>query len=162
MRQIARDSWRIMGLSLIFSAVLFAQSEYTAHRRHQERPGKFWSQLSDSQKTEMQTLISALKDQKVDRDSIRSAIHEKLAGWGIQRGPRDIPPRLAEKLTEPQKTELENLIADLKSQNTAPREIRQAVNKKLEEWGVPHRPPKSERVKDRAARHHRSRMHEDL
>ena len=162
MKQIAGGSWRIMGLSFIFSAVLFAQSEYPVHRHNHERPGRFWSQLSDSQKTEMQLLIRALIDQQVDRDSIRSAIHEKLGGWGIQPRPRGIPSRLAEKLTEAQKTELETLITTLKSQHTAPREIHQAVREKLEEWGIPDRPQKPERGEDRPFRHHRVRSQEDL
>jgi hypothetical protein len=154
MKHVAQLPWRII-FSFLLSVTLFAQPEYPAHERHHQRPGRFWNQLSDVQKSELQTLISTLRDQDADHDFIRSAVHEKLTEWGIQ--PHRGLQRLAEKLTEKQKEELETLMTTLRSQNTAPREIHMAIREKLDEWGVPFRPSRLRRREDRSPQRTRER-----
>jgi hypothetical protein len=155
MKQAAQCSWRILGFSLLLSVSLFAQPELPAPESP-HRPGRFWNQLSDTQKSELQTLISTLREQDADHDAIRSAIHEKLTEWGIQPH-QGLPERLAEKLTESQKKELEILISTLKSQNTAPREIHKAIRDQLNEWGIPLRPPRMQHREDRSPQRMRER-----
>jgi cobalamin biosynthesis Mg chelatase CobN len=154
MKQVAQLPWRII-FSFLLSVTLFAQPEHPARERHHERPGRFWNQLSDTQKSELQNLINTLRDQDADHDFIRSAIHEKLTEWGIQ--PHRGLHRLAEKLTEDQKEELETMITTLRSQNTAPREIHKAIREKLDEWGIPFRPPRLQHHEDRSPQRTRER-----
>ena len=101
-------------------------------------------QLTDAQRESLQSLIDELRVKDASRSEIREAMHEKLNEWGIQPHRPRILERLGNQLTETQKTELENLIKELKLQDASHREIRNAVHEKLSSWGIQSRPPKPE------------------
>jgi len=129
------------------------------HGMHGDRFGMkmihapFWKNLSEVQKTELQQIIQALKDQGKDRDTIHVTIMSKLAEWGIERPSRfHIMKRLGDQLTEEQQAELQNLLDQLKDQNASHAEIRKAVHDQLDAWGI-ERPEPPERPEHHDAQH---------
>lgn len=113
-------------------------------------------QLTEEQKTELQTLIDGLKAEDADRKTIRSAVHEKLNEWGIERPAKDGKGRrgrmgrrlghkkIFELLDDTQKEEIKDMVKGMRESGASRKEIREAVHAKLNEWGI-ELPEKAER-----------------
>ncbi len=98
------------------------------------------SQLTDEQKEELQQLIQSLTDSGATRDEIRDALNAKLQEWGIQvpeqSGPHQGHFPWMSQLTDDQKEQIQQLIESLRESGATQEETRDAVNVKLEEWGI--------------------------
>ena len=113
-------------------------------------PGReppWMSQLTDDQKAQIQRLVQSMRDSGASPQEIGDAVNAKLKEWGIQipepRGeqpadstqpPRD-PPWMSQ-LTDNQQTQIQQLIQSMKDSGAAPQKIRDAIDAKLEEWGI--------------------------
>jgi DNA-binding transcriptional MerR regulator len=96
------------------------------------------SDLTDEQKEEMMTMMDELRDNGATREEIREAVTARLTEWGIEV-PEDNPhpmPRWLQNLTEEQKTELQNLMDELKEKGASHEEIRAEIDAKLQQWGI--------------------------
>jgi len=132
--------------STILSAI--AQDQGTApDPQLPPRDPPWMSQLSDDQKAQIQQLVQSMKDSGATPKEIGDAVNAKLQEWGIQlpelsggqptnstRPPRD-PPWMSQ-LTDDQKAQIQQLIESLRASGATPHEIRDAVNAKLQEWGI--------------------------
>ena len=115
------------------------------------RDSPWMSQLTDDQKAQIEKLTQSLKDSGATQQQIRDAINAKLKEWGVQipEPPADYarePPWMSQ-LTDDQKTEIQQLIQTMKDSGATPQEIGDAVNAKLQKWGIqiPERPADSPR-----------------
>ena len=104
------------------------------------RDPPWMSQLSDDQKTEIQNLTQSMRDSGSTQQEIMDAVNAKLQEWGIQLSERPTnstqrPPWMSQ-LTDEQKTQIQQLIESLRTSGATPQEIRDAVNAKLQEWGI--------------------------
>jgi len=109
---------------------------------HHEPP--WMSQLTGEQKTEIQQLTESMKDSGATPQEIRDAVCAKLQEWGIQppedNGGRHELPWMS-KLTDEQKTEIQQLMQSMRDSGATQEEIRDAVSAKLQEWGIELPPP---------------------
>jgi len=97
-------------------------------------------QLTDDQKQEIQQLMDSLRASGASQQEIRDAVSAKLEGWGIEL-PEDNgvqPPQAPwmSQLTDDQKQEIQQLADSLRDSGATPEQIRDAVNAKLQEWGI--------------------------
>jgi uncharacterized protein (UPF0147 family) len=105
------------------------------------------SQLTDEQKQEIQQLMDSLRQSGATPQEIRDAANAKLQECGIQlpelsggqptnstQPPRD-PPWMSQ-LTDEQKAQMQQLVQSMKDSGATQQEIRDAVNAKLQEWGI--------------------------
>lgn len=109
------------------------------HHRHGHRGifGVVGSQLTDEQKTELQTLVEGLKESEATKDDVRAAVEAKLVEWGIEiPEPPAISTRFGDLLTEEQATELDALVAGLREASATHEDIHTAVDAQLETWGI--------------------------
>jgi DNA-binding transcriptional MerR regulator len=105
----------------------------------QQRPEPEWmSQLTDEQKAELQQLVDSLRESGATPKETREAMKAKLQEWGIElpASPETREPPWMSKLTDEQKVELQQLVESLRDSGATPQEIRDAVNAKLQEWGI--------------------------
>lgn len=102
---------------------------------HQHAP--FWSELTETQQAELETLIQSMRDDGASREEIRDAVHNQLEEWGVEfpDHPR-LLDHVGDQLTDAQKEELEALIQTLKGQGASHSEIRDAIHAQLEEWEI--------------------------
>jgi DNA-binding transcriptional MerR regulator len=111
--------------------------------QHQLSP--WMSQLTDDQKEEIQQLVESLRESGASPKEIRDAVKATLEGWGIEvpepvgRGQR-LSPWMSQ-LTDEQKAQIQQLIQSMRDDGATPQEIRDAVNAKLQEWGIQLPPP---------------------
>jgi len=104
-----------------------------------QRPEPPWmSQFTDEQKVELQQLLDSLRESGATPEETREAINAKLKEWGIElpAQPQAREPPWMSQLTAEQKAELQQLVGSLRESGATPQEIRDAVNAKLEEWGI--------------------------
>jgi hypothetical protein len=98
------------------------------------------NQLTDDQKTQIQQLAQSMKDSGATQQEVRDAVNAKLQEWGIQvpqdNGGQPRQPPWMSQLTDEQKTQIQQLMASMKQSGATPQEIRDAVNAKLQEWGI--------------------------
>jgi len=98
------------------------------------------SQLTDTQKAQIQQLVQSMKDSGATPQEIKDAVNAKLQGWGIQvpqdNGGQPGQPPWMTQLTDQQKQEIKQLMDSLRQSGATPQEIRDAVNAKLQEWGI--------------------------
>jgi DNA-binding transcriptional MerR regulator len=98
------------------------------------------TQLTDAQKQEIQQMVQSMKDSGATQQEIRDAVNAKLQGWGIQvpqdNGGQPRQPPWMSQLTDQQKQEIKQLMDSLTQSGATPQEIRDAVNAKLQEWGI--------------------------
>jgi len=98
------------------------------------------SQLTDEQKAELQQLLDTLKASGASPEETRDAIDAKLQQWGIEVPVQDDQQRpetrWMSQLTDEQKVELQQLVESLRESGATPEEIRNAINAKLQEWGI--------------------------
>jgi len=106
----------------------------------QGREPPWMSQLTDEQKAELQQLLDSLKASGASPEETRDAIDTKLQEWGIevpvQDGQQHPEPPWMGQLSDEQKAELQQLVESLRESGATPQQIRDAVNAKLEEWGI--------------------------
>jgi len=106
----------------------------------QHGPFPWMNQLTDDQREEMQQLLESLKESGATPEEIRDAVSAKLAEWGIDlpedNGGHPPFPSWMSQLTGEQKEEIQQLIRTLTDTGVSPEEIRNAVNAKLQEWGI--------------------------
>ena len=132
------------------SAILYAIAQQQGAAPDPQLPPRdspWMSQLTDDQKTEIQQLTQSMKDAGASPQKIGDAVNAKLQEWGIQppecsggqptdstRPLRD-PPWMS-RLTDDQKTQIQQLIQTMKDSGATPQNIRDAINSKLQEWGI--------------------------
>jgi len=129
--------------SVILSAI--AQDQGTAPGPQPPPPDPPWmSQLTDDQKAQIQQLIQSMRDSGATPEEIRDAVNAKLQEWGIQlpedNGGQHGRPWMSQ-LTDDQKAQIQQLIQSMRDSGATPEEIRDAVNAKLQEWGIQLPPP---------------------
>ena len=96
------------------------------------------SQLTDEQKAELQQLVDSLRESGATPEETREAMNAKLQEWGIElpAPPETREPPWMSQLTDEQKAELQQLRDSLKASGANPEETRDAVDAKLQEWGI--------------------------
>jgi DNA-binding transcriptional MerR regulator len=105
----------------------------------QQRRGPEWmSQLTDEQKAELQQLQDSLRESGATPEETREAMNAKLQEWGIElpAPPLAREPPWMSQLTDEQKAELQQLLNSLKASRASPEETRDAIDAKLQEWGI--------------------------
>lgn len=107
-------------------------------------------QLSEEQRAEVHGLVTEMREAGASHEEIRAAVHEKLAGWGIEvperpegkgrgegrgegRGPRH---ELMDKLSEEQREAVHALVTEMREAEATREEIHAAVHALLESWGI--------------------------
>ena len=104
------------------------------------RDPPWMTQVTDAQKQEIQQMVQSMKDSGATQQEIRDAVNAKLQGWGIQvpqdNGGQPRQPPWMSQLTDQQKQEIKQLMDSLTQSGATPQEIRDAVNAKLQEWGI--------------------------
>ena len=138
-------------VSLLAMAVILASSSTILSARAQDqgtppdpqlppRDPPWMSQLSDDQKAQIQQLTESLRASGATPHEIRDAVNAKLQEWGIQlpedNGGQHQPPPWMSHLTDDQKAQIEQLVQSMKDSGATPQEIGDAVNAKLQEWGI--------------------------
>ena len=92
-----------------------------------------WSELSEQQQQELQTLIEAMQDQDASREDIHNAVTAALGEWGIEapdnfgRGPA---------LDNGQRAQIHEMVQTMRSQGASREDIRSAISDQLGEWGI--------------------------
>ena len=125
------------GSSMILSAL--AEDKGTApNPQLLARESPWMSQLTDDQKEQIQALIQSLRESGAPRQEVGEAINAKLQEWGIElpASPQGQEPPWMSQLTEEQKAELQQLLDSLRESGATPEETRDAINAKLQEWGI--------------------------
>lgn len=108
-------------------------------------PGGFLDKLTDEQKTAVQEKMKELQSQGTSPEEVRTAVDKMLEGYGIKLPEK--PEGLSEpkgfgpggflgKLTDEQKTAIQEKMKELQSQGASPEEVRTAVDKMLEGYGI--------------------------
>ena len=109
-----------------------------------ERDGIF-SQLTEDQRKTLREKMGELRDQNASPEEIQSAIKELMESWGIELpenfGHRFGPRRMQmggfmQQLTEEQRKNVQDKIAELRTQNTSREEISAAIAELLQSWGI--------------------------
>ena len=109
-------------------------------------------QLDETQRAELKELVDGLRESDATREEIREAVDAKLDEWGVERPERPERPEGQDRegrhpaLSEDQRMELEDLVDGLRESDATREEIREAVDAKLDEWGVD-RPDRAGRMK---------------
>jgi len=130
----------LLALALVtFSIAAFAQGG--KGQRGGGQHGKVFQQLTDEQKTQLQTKLDELKAAGAKPEEVRAAVKDMLKGWGIempqgQAGRGGGMRAVMEKLTPEQRTELQAKMKEMRQANKTPEEIRAAVQEMLKGWGV--------------------------
>jgi len=143
------------GLLMVFSFTSQVWAQMPHNRGGHEHifagdRGGFWGQLTDEQREQVRARIQELRQQGATREEIHEAVKAMLSEFGIQipenppqrrQGPRGDRP-LFNKLTDEQKTELQQRVQELRQRGAIREEIRDAVNELLQSWGIeiPERP----------------------
>lgn len=129
----------LTGSTIILSA-LAANQGTTPDPQVPPRDLPWMTQLTDAQKQEIQQMVQSMKDSGATQQEIRDAVNAKLQGWGIQvpqdNGGQPRQPPWMSQLTDQQKQEIKQLMDSLTQSGATPQEIRDAVNAKLQEWGI--------------------------
>lgn len=99
----------------------------------------FSSGLTEDQKAAIRQMVEELTAKGASRQEIRRAVGQMLREWGIKL-PRRLPA-IFTRLTEEQRTQIREMVKEMKESGAGPKEIRSAVRAKLQEWGV--RPPET-------------------
>ena len=95
----------------------------------------FWSELNEDQAAEMQEMIEKMR--KSSQDEVRDAVKAKLDEWGIKSPEKDRNrPPFWDDLNEKQQSELDELIEEMKENESDQKEIRETIHAKLKEWGI--------------------------
>lgn len=108
--------------------------------------------LTEEQRATLHEEVQAMKDAGATRDEVREYVGQQLEEWGIalneaaqprkrlthrQRVPhRGSQSMFLGQLTDEQRTEVHNLIEQMKADEVAPEEIRAAVGERLESMGI--------------------------
>lgn len=111
------------------------------------RPDSVLLNLTEEQKSELQELVSGLRENKAGIDEINEAVIALLTGWGIElpedwrftprmRGWRRIPPESRVQLTEEQRQIIRDTIIEMREAGASREEIRAAVQALLAEFGI--------------------------
>lgn len=112
------------------------------------RHAPFWSELSDSRKTELHEMIQTMRDEGAGPAAVRDSVHARFDAWGIEvpdfQGPRCAG--IADKLTEAQRTELGAMRHAMRDAGNSRKEIRKAVCAKLKEWNIEPPAPRLSRL----------------
>jgi DNA-binding transcriptional regulator YhcF (GntR family) len=95
-------------------------------------------ELTDEQREEIKQLIEDLKESGASRDEIKEAVDAKLVEWNIEISEGKMPPcpPWLPELTDEQKEEIKEIIKELKDNGASKEEIKEAIDSKLEEWGI--------------------------
>jgi predicted nucleic acid-binding Zn ribbon protein len=113
------------------------------HPTNSTRDSPWMGQLTDDQKTEIQSLMQSMRDSGSTQQEIMDEVNAKLQAWGIQistppqhsTNSTQQPPWMSQ-LTDDQKTEIQNLTQSMKDSGATQEEIRDAMDAKLQEWGI--------------------------
>jgi DNA-binding transcriptional regulator YhcF (GntR family) len=95
-------------------------------------------ELTDEQREEIKQLIEELKESGASREEIKEAVDAKLVEWNIEIPEGKMPshPPWLLELTDEQKEEIREIVEELKDNGATKEEIKEAVDSKLEEWGI--------------------------
>lgn len=130
----------LLALALVtFSIAAFAQGG--KGQRGGGQHGKVFQQLTDEQKTQLQTKLDELKAAGAKPEEVRAAVKDMLKGWGIempqgQAGRGGGMRAVMEKLTPEQRTELQAKMKEMRQANKTPEEIRATMQEMLKGWGI--------------------------
>jgi hypothetical protein len=133
----------VIGVALTSSTIILsalADNQGTApDPQVPSREPPWMSQLTDTQKQEIQQLMDSLRQSGATPQEIRDAVDVKLQGWGIElpkdKGKQPQAPWMSQ-LTDDQKAQIKQLLDSLNETGATPQETRDAVNAKLQEWGI--------------------------
>ncbi|MEN6645299.1 MAG: hypothetical protein ABFE08_22895 [Armatimonadia bacterium] len=130
----------LLALALVTcSVVAFAQGG--KGQRGGGQQGKIFQQLTDEQKTQLQTKLEELKAAGAKPEEVRATVQEMLKGWGIEtpqgQGGRGAGMRaVMEKLTPEQREQLQAKMKEMRQANKTHEEIRAAMQEMLKGWGI--------------------------
>ena len=133
----------VIGVALTSSTIILsalADNQGTApDPQVPSREPPWMSQLTDTQKQEIQQLMDSLRQSGATPQEIRDAVDVKLQGWGIElpkdKGEQPQAPWMSQ-LTDDQKAQIQQLVQSMKDSGATQQEIRDAVNAKLQDWGI--------------------------
>ena len=141
-------------LILVAVAAISAGAVYGGRGEMGGRGGHRFEGLTEDQRAEVHALVTEMREEVATREEIRAAVHEQLAGWGIEvperpdgegRGERSGEGRgegrgrrhhLMEQLSEDQRAEIHALVTGMREAKATREEIHAAVHALLESWGI--------------------------
>jgi Spy/CpxP family protein refolding chaperone len=102
---------------------------------------RLFEQLSEEQRGAIYELVKGMREAGASREEIRGAVHEMLAGWGIEvperpAGPRGHMREIFEQLSEEQRTAVHDKVREMREAGASRDEIRAAVREMLEGFGI--------------------------
>jgi len=110
-------------------------------------PGGFLDKLTEEQRGAIQEKIEELRTKDASPEEVKTEVDKMLKGYGIEppekpdslNGPIGFGPGpggFLDKLTDEQKTAVQEKMKELQSQGASPEEVRTAVDKMLEGYGI--------------------------
>lgn len=106
---------------------------------------KWMDQLTADQRAQVQAKIKEMTAAGKSKDEIRTAVMALLKGWGIKvrgqgtrgaRGRGGAGQGVMAKLTDEQRKQLQDKMAEMGAAGKTPEEIRAAVQEMLKGWGI--------------------------
>jgi len=92
-----------------------------------------WSELTEEQQQELQTLIESMQSEDATREDIHDAVAATLEGWGIE-----VPENMGQGsgLNYEQRIQIREMTQTMRSQGASREDIRSAIADQLGEWGI--------------------------
>jgi mRNA-degrading endonuclease RelE of RelBE toxin-antitoxin system len=136
-----------IGILVLFALIIMHPWEVISAQHPQGPEGKgFLSGLTDEQREAIQDKVKELQNQNASPEEIKAEVDKMLKGYGVVLpekpegankpmgfGP---PGDLLDKLTGEQREAIQKKVKELQSQNASPEEVKVAVDKMLEGYGI--------------------------
>ena len=84
---------------------------------------------------EIEAKIQEMRQAGATREEIKAAVDAQLTEWGIEV-PEHPPPPWMRDLTDAQREQIDQMVQSMKQNGASHDEIRDAVDAKLQEWGI--------------------------
>jgi len=110
-------------------------------KQHGQRGAWQNENLDESQKEQLHQLVSQMKENGAERTEIRGAVSELFENWGIehpgnQKGHKKRKKDCEPKLSDDQRSSVNELRKSMRSSGASREEIRDSVQSQLKNWGI--------------------------